>query len=299
MIERMLRFVRFKQNGLNLDHGGIIYSSKQPLRSIEKRPLMTATTKKPDDRLAVVFISDLHLHPEASLITARFNRFIEWAAQNTKVVYILGDFFHAWAGDDSIDSWSKSIAKRLFWLSQQQVTIYFMHGNRDFLLGKAFADLAGMIILPEPAIIQLGDTRILLVHGDRYCTNDKGHQWFRRLTRNRWFSHFFLRFPYKVRAQLVSKIRQHSQTNRSKPYSKMDVVVSDMIEHMQKYKVANLIHGHTHKPGLINHCYNEIMYSQYVLSDWDDNPMLLCYDESIGIFFNQLELIEVSRYANS
>lgn len=299
MIERMLPFSQFNQNVLNLDNSGIIYSSTQHMRSIEELSIMTTTTKMPDDRLAAVFISDLHLHPEEPLITARFNRFIEWAAQNTKTVYILGDFFHAWAGDDSIDSWSESIAKRLRWLSQQQVAIYFMHGNRDFLLGKAFADLAGIIILPEPAIIRLGDKRILLVHGDRYCTNDKGHQWLRRLTRNRWFSHFFLRLPYKVRAQLVSKIRQHSQTNRSKPYSKMDVVASDMIEHLQKYKVATLIHGHTHKPGLINHCYNEIMYSQYVLSDWDDNPRLLCYHKSMGIFFNQLELIEVSRYANS
>lgn len=292
MLERILRFIRFNQGVLNLDNSDIICSSTQKAQT-EKQRIMLTMKKIPNERLAAVFISDLHLHPEEPLITERFNHFIEWAATNTKTVYILGDFFHAWAGDDGLDSWSQSIAKRLLWLSKQQVTIYFMHGNRDFLLGKAFADLAGMVILPEPAIIQLGDTKILLVHGDRYCTKDKGHQWFRRLTRNRWFSHFFLRLPYKFRSQLVNKIRQHSQTNRSKPYSTMDVVVPHLLEHMQKYKVTTLIHGHTHNPGLINHCYNESIFSQYVLSDWDDNPILLCYYESKDIFFEQLKLIEV------
>ena len=108
-----------------------------------------------DKPCEAVFISDLHLHPEEPKITARFNDFIDWAALNTQTVYILGDFFHAWAGDDGLKPWSKTIAERLLWLSKQGVSLYFMHGNRDFLVGKHFATAAGMTILREPTVIQL------------------------------------------------------------------------------------------------------------------------------------------------
>ncbi len=226
------------------------------------------------------FISDLHLHPEEHLITARFNAFIEWAAVNAQSVYILGDFFHAWSGDDANNSWSQAIAERLRWLSAQQVALYFMHGNRDFLLGSHFAKAAGMTILPEPTVIQLGASKILLVHGDRYCTNDKGHQWFRRITRNRWFVNAFLQVPTHLRNKMVAKIRQRSQDNRSKTMATMDVVLQPMIAHMQKQQVDMVVHGHTHKVGLSNHLYNGKEYKQYVLSDWDDNPKVLCYYKS-------------------
>lgn len=238
--------------------------------------------------LEAVFISDLHLHPDEHLITARFDAFIDWASTNTRSVYILGDFFHVWPGDDGLEPWSKAIADRLSWLAQQNVTIYFMHGNRDFLLGNHFADAAGMSILAEPAIIQLGEHKILLAHGDRYCTNDKGHKWFRRVTRNRWFPTLFLRIPYRLRSKLVGKVRQRSQTNKNKTPFEMDVVVPSMIEHMRQQQVSILIHGHTHKPGLSNYRYNETNFSQYVLSDWDDSPKILCYDKSKSFVFNHI-----------
>ncbi|MBA2650665.1 MAG: UDP-2,3-diacylglucosamine diphosphatase [Tatlockia sp.] len=233
-----------------------------------------------------VFISDLHLHPNEQSISARFNVFIKWAALNTKTVYILGDFFHAWAGDDEKDTWSFGIAERLKWLSEQNVTIYFMHGNRDFLLGQDFADSAGMTILPEPSLVKLGNNSILLVHGDRYCTEDIAHQRFRRITRSPWFTRFFLNLPLKFRKKLVQKVRRHSQTNQSKPKSQMDVVLKPMLAHMKEHDVTILIHGHTHKPALSNHRYNNKVYSQYVLSDWDDSPRVLCYYESKGFFFD-------------
>ncbi|CEK10622.1 UDP-2,3-diacylglucosamine diphosphatase [Legionella hackeliae] len=234
--------------------------------------------------LDAVFISDLHLHPEEKQITARFNTFIEWAAVNTRTLYILGDFFHAWAGDDGLEPWSKLVAERLHWLSQQQVKIYYMHGNRDFLLGQQFAKAAGMEILAEPAIIKLGND-IMLVHGDRYCTKDRAHQWFRRLTRNRWFTQIFLHLPLHLRNGLVNKVRQHSQNNKNKRMEDMDVAVAPMLKHMQKHNINILIHGHTHKPGLRNYQYNKSIYSQYVLSDWDDSPQLLCYDKTNGFEF--------------
>jgi len=235
-----------------------------------------------------VFISDLHLHPDDAAITKRFNNFINWAGENTKSVYILGDFFHVWAGDDALDDWSRTIAQQLAKLAAKGVALYYMHGNRDFLLGPQFAQLARIKILVEPTVITLGGEKILLMHGDRYCTNDKGHQWLRRLTRNRFFPKLFLLLPFKVRAKLVYKVREHSASHRSKPASQLAVVPSSMLTHMEQMKVKTLIHGHTHQPGLSIHQHQGESYRQYVLSDWDDNPLLMCYDDSNGFEFERL-----------
>lgn len=229
-----------------------------------------------------VFISDLHLHPNIPAITERFTRFVQWAVANTRVVYILGDFFHVWAGDDSLDAWSKSIAAQLSWLADQGVTLYYMHGNRDFLLGQQFATIASLHILPDPSVIELNDERILLTHGDAYCTNDRGHQWLRRLTRNCFFKTLFLTIPYRIRSRIVSQIRTHSQENKYKPQWTMDIVPAVMLSHMRKLGVEVVIHGHIHKPGLTTHAGD---YRQYVLSDWDDNPLILCYYNSSGFCF--------------
>lgn len=238
--------------------------------------------------IEAVFISDLHLNPAQEEITQRFNQFIDWALKNTRSVYILGDFFHVWPGDDGIDEWSQEIAARLYSLKAQGIPLYFMHGNRDFLLGKAFATLAGMEILNEPTVIALNKEHILLAHGDRYCTMDKGHQRFRRLTRNRIFPKLFLRCPYKIRHNLVNKVRQHSQNHHNKPVTQLAIVPSVMLAHMQKLKVKTLIHGHTHQPGLTQYNEKGQLMSQFVLSDWDDTPTLLCYDNANGLYFTLL-----------
>jgi UDP-2,3-diacylglucosamine hydrolase len=236
--------------------------------------------------IETVFISDLHLHPHNSEIQERFNTFLGWAKKNSlKKIYILGDFFHAWAGDDSINDWSRSIAGDLNNLVQQGIELFYMHGNRDFLLGKEFAKLAGWTILPEPTIVYLGSEKILLAHGDRYCIKDKSHQWFRKLTRNSFFPWFFLKLPLQYRLGLVDKVRQISQESYKKTTEQMDVVAEAVIKHMRHWNAHILIHGHTHKPGLTTHSSNTVEFKRYVLSDWDDMPALLCYDYSKGIYF--------------
>ena len=235
--------------------------------------------------IEAVFISDLHLHPHEADITDRFNRFIQWAIDNTQHVYILGDFFHVWPGDDALDAWSESIAMQLSRLASHGIKLYFMPGNRDFLLGNRFAKLACMTILSEPSVITLGDVNLLLVHGDRYCTNDKGHQWLRRLTRNSLFTTLFLRLPYHIRMKLVNNIRQRSQANHNKSADSMAVVVPVMLKHMQQMQVTTVVHGHTHKPGLTTHFHDQIDYQHYVLSDWDDNPLLMGYDNPNSLYF--------------
>ena len=229
-----------------------------------------------------VFISDLHLHPHMPEITERFTHFVQWAGSNTRAVYILGDFFHVWAGDDSLDAWGESIVSQLSWLAEQGVALYYIHGNRDFLLGKSFATRASLQILPDPSVIELHGERILLTHGDRYCTNDSSHQWLRRVTRNRLFSTLFLSIPYRIRSRWVDRVRAHSQENKRKPQWTMDIVPSVMLAHMRRLNTKVVIHGHIHQPGLTTHTGS---YQQYVLSDWDDNPLILCYYKASGFCF--------------
>lgn len=237
--------------------------------------------------LDAVFISDLHLHPDMPTITQRFTQFMDWAANNTRQLYILGDFFHVWAGDDGMDAWSFAIAQILRHASQQGLTIHFLHGNRDFLVGKHFASMAGVTLLPDPTRITLGETPVLLTHGDQYCTLDKAHQRFRRLTRNRVFIRLFLSVPFRFRQQWVSQIRQKSQENRNKAAWVVDVVPDAVLSHLRRLGVPRVIHGHTHKPGLSEYQDQGEDYYRYVLSDWDDTPIILCYDQPKGFQFIQ------------
>lgn len=232
-----------------------------------------------------VFISDLHLHPQEYAIQERFNAFLEWAKHSVKNIYILGDFFHAWAGDDTVNDWSRGIAEQLHALKKEGINVFYMHGNRDFLLGKAFAELAGWTVLSEPTIIYLDDEKIMLVHGDRYCTNDVAHQRFRLLTRNKIFPALFLSLSLKYRERLVNQVRNRSQNSLSKSMAQMDVVAESVIRHMQEHGVTKLIHGHTHRPGITKYTEDGEELTRFVLSDWDDSPQLLCYDNTKGIYF--------------
>lgn len=240
--------------------------------------------------LEAVFISDLHLHPDNSRINDRFNQFIDWAVINTRSLYILGDFFHVWPGDDGIEPWSLAIQSRLKWLASQGVMIYFMHGNRDFLMGNSFINNAGMQCLYDPTRIQLHNTTVLLTHGDQFCTKDRAHQWFRRLTRNRLFSFFFLLMPLAMRQKMVSRVRRISQSNLYNPET-MNTVPAVILNCMHRYQVTNVIHGHTHKPGLTELLRDGTIHRVWVLSDWDDNPSILCYHKSKGFYFTHCNFV--------
>lgn len=235
-----------------------------------------------------VFISDLHLHPDNPEITERFERFLTWVTPRTRALYILGDFFHVWAGDDTFDVWSSAIAAQLAHVSAQGVALYFMRGNRDFLVGRAFATRAQLTLLDEPTVIELGGERVVLVHGDAYCTQDKAHQWFRRFTRNRWFSRCFLALPKWLRVRMVMRVRARSETNPRKQPAMMDVVPASLTRHVAQCEARVVVHGHTHMPGHTEHDVSGVCYHQYVLSDWDASPSILCYDGTRSFYFNLL-----------
>ena len=237
--------------------------------------------------IEAVFISDLHLHPERPDIEQRYDRFIAWAlSASVQTIYILGDFFHAWPGDDLQDNWCKEIAKKTQILKNNNIMLYYMHGNRDFLLGRQFSSQAGWKLIYEPYVTLLGENKVLLMHGDSFCSLDKAHQRFRKLTRNRWFPWFFLKLPKAWRLKMVAKVRQKSMGSQ-KTSDMMDVVEEDVLSLMEQMHTPLLVHGHTHRPGVHNYERNQQQRRRYVLSDWDDKPKILCYSVPKGFYFDQ------------
>ena len=235
--------------------------------------------------LDAVFISDLHLNIEEPHLISRLNAFFEWALDNTREVYILGDLFHVWAGDDCAPEWTVAIAQQFYRLSEAGIALFLMPGNRDFLLGQSFAKQAGFQLLRDPTVITLSGKSVLLAHGDAYCLLDKSHQWFRRLTRNVWFVSFFLMFPATWRKQIVGKVRLQSQRHRNQSPLVWDAVPEALINDMRYYQVDTLIHGHTHKAKLEQYQQEDGCYCQFVLSDWDDMPQILGYNKPTGFKF--------------
>lgn len=235
-----------------------------------------------------VFISDLHLHPEMPEILEKFQKFVHWAIQHTQAVYILGDFIHAWPGDEAIDAWSETIIQSLETLHQHHIKVYFMPGNRDFLIGQTFVQQAQLTLLTDPTVITLGNENVLLSHGDRYCTKDRSHQWLRWLTRNRWFKPCFLQLPYFIRQRIVQQVREYSQHNQTKPSQNMAIILQPMLAELDRYAANALIHGHTHQAGLQVHFSFSKQKRQYTLSDWEDNCSVLCYNDSKYEFFRFL-----------
>jgi UDP-2,3-diacylglucosamine hydrolase len=235
-----------------------------------------------------VFISDLHLHPQRPELTSLFEKWVDWALKNTRAVYILGDFFHAWAGDDTLDAWSLSIAHLLARFRAYHIPVYFMVGNRDFLLGARFAEVAKIQMIKEPTVIRFEHERVLLVHGDRYCTLDKMHQWFRRLTRNSVFRIFFLLLPRMFREKIVGQVRQKSRY-RVRSKAEMETVPQAVVKEAIRYDVDFVVHGHTHVPMRIPHVCQGKHFEQIVLSDWEENVLVLCYNKAKAFYYLKLD----------
>jgi UDP-2,3-diacylglucosamine hydrolase len=215
------------------------------------------------------FIADLHLSDDTSLINQGFFSFLENLKQNANSVdalYILGDFFEAWIGDDNHTALNQQVANELNQLSQAGVKLYFTHGNRDFLIKREYANACGMTLLPEQTVIDLYGTPTLVCHGDELCTDDIEYQKFRKKSRSWWWQTLMLNLPLSFRQKKAAKIRAHSnQSKKMKSQVIMDVnerAVSDMFI---KFNVSQMIHGHTHRPNVHKYDKNK---TRYVLGDW-------------------------------
>lgn len=222
------------------------------------------------------FISDLHLDESRPTITTMFLHFLQNEAKEADALYILGDLFEAWIGDDEKTSLQIQIREALKSLAASGVSIYFICGNRDFLLGRRYADKAHMTILPDHAVIDLYGKKALIMHGDTLCTLDEKYQAFRKKARNKFLQKLFLALPLWLRKKIGTSLRSTSQaavSNKSEEI--MDVTPSEVDRVMQKYEVDLLIHGHTHRERI----HPEKQGVRIVLGAWHDESSVLTYDE--------------------
>ena len=229
-----------------------------------------------------LFISDLHLQVSQPDIVEIFRRFMQNQAKAADAVYILGDLFEVWIGDDDHTDFNRSIQLILkTFTSTTGIPVYLMHGNRDFLLGQGFARNTGCQLIADPRVIQLYGKSVLLKHGDDLCIDDKGHVRFRAATRHPVVQKIFLSLPLFFRRYLARKIRRISEkNNQSKPMAIMDVNAGAVERAMQAVQVAQLIHGHTHRPAIHALQVNGHAAERIVLAAWHRQGSALVYHES-------------------
>ncbi|WP_044184859.1 UDP-2,3-diacylglucosamine diphosphatase [Phytobacter massiliensis] len=219
--------------------------------------------------MATLFIADLHLQTEEPAITAGFLRFLRTQASAADALYILGDLFEAWIGDDDPTPLHHEVAAALRALTESGVPCYFIHGNRDFLLGKRFARESGMQLLPEEKVLNLYGRNVLIMHGDTLCTDDAGYQAFRAKVHQPWLQTLFLALPLFIRRRIAARMRAGSKAaNSSKSVDIMDVNPQAVIDAMEKQHVQYLIHGHTHRPAVHALTVNGMPAQRVVLGAW-------------------------------
>lgn len=224
------------------------------------------------------FISDLHLDESRPDIVDQFERFLAEEARGADALYILGDLFESWIGDDDDSPLADRVARALRVLRDSGVPIYFMRGNRDFVLGEKYANRAGMTILQDPTVIDLQGTPALLMHGDTLCTDDIDYQKFRRLMHNRFFQRIALAMPLSWRRVFAGKLRGQSQKYVSaKRKEIMDVNQSAVKSAMRKHGVNLLIHGHTHRPATHRVDLDSRTAERIVLGDWYEQSSVLTW----------------------
>lgn len=201
--------------------------------------------------MATLFIADLHLQTEEPAITAGFLRFLRGQAREADALYILGDLFEAWIGDDDPNPLHQEIAAALSALTDSGVPCFFVHGNRDFLIGQRFARACGMTLLTEENVLDLYGRRVLIMHGDTLCTDDAGYLAFRARVHTPWIQRLFLALPLFIRRRIAAKMRANSTAaNSSKSMDIMDVNPQAVTAVLEKHGVQWLIHGHTHRPAI-------------------------------------------------
>ena len=229
---------------------------------------------------SALLISDLHLTPSMPLTAQRFFDFCEKEAPKVEAVFILGDLFEYWVGDDASTSspFQQEVQRAIANLSAK-VKTYYLHGNRDFLIGKSFLKKTGMTLLADPSTIEIASEKWVLAHGDALCTADIAYQVFRNWVRKSWVQKIFLRLPLDWRKGIAQHLRSNSHSQyqiqqRSASHQlKMDVALEACASLLKEQSGDKLIHGHTHLPAHHEESLDEQHWQRWVLSDWDlDHP---------------------------
>ena len=228
----------------------------------------------------VLFISDLHLDPARPQVTELFLDFLAGQARAAGALYILGDLFEAWIGDDDPEPTRASVISGLRVLVDSGVPVWLMHGNRDFLLGADFAAGSGCTLLPDSVTVDLFGTPALLLHGDTLCTDDRAYQDFRAMVRDPCWQRDFLARPMAERQAIARRLRETSQqATRQKAEYITDVNAGAVEECMRAAGVRLLIHGHTHRPGVHDFDLDGQPARRIVLGDWYEQGSLLRCDK--------------------
>ncbi|MBD7955915.1 UDP-2,3-diacylglucosamine diphosphatase [Stenotrophomonas sp. Sa5BUN4] len=233
--------------------------------------------------MTTLFISDLHLDASRPAITELFLAFLRSEALEADALYILGDLFEAWIGDDTPSPAADAVAAALKEVSDAGVPVYFIRGNRDFLLGEQYAARAGMRILPDPSVIDLYGTPVLLQHGDLLCTDDLPYQQFRAQTRDPAFQAQFLAQPLAARIAFAQKARDASQSRQSEMKqgdraqfeTVTDVAPAEVDATFIRFGVDTMIHGHTHRPAVHSLMAGGQARTRIVLGDWYEQGSVL------------------------
>ncbi|HEY9150515.1 MAG TPA: UDP-2,3-diacylglucosamine diphosphatase [Gammaproteobacteria bacterium] len=224
----------------------------------------------------VLFISDLHLDPTRPRVSDLFLDFLAGEARTATALYILGDLFEAWIGDDDPEPEHARVIAGLRAAVDSGVPIFVMHGNRDFLLGDDFARRSGAQQLPDSLVIELFGTPTLLLHGDTLCTDDQAYQDFRAMVRDAGWQGDFLARPIHERQAIARQLRETSQrATRGKPEYITDVNAAAVADSMRTAGVRQLIHGHTHRPAVHDFELDGQAARRIVLGDWYEQGSLL------------------------
>jgi UDP-2,3-diacylglucosamine hydrolase len=235
--------------------------------------------------MTTLFISDLHLDASRPHITRLFLDFLENEAPQADALYILGDLFEAWIGDDAPDEVGNLVADGLARLHERGVPCFYIHGNRDFLLGDAYARRARMTLLPDPSVVEIGGEQVLLMHGDTLCTDDAPYQAFRKQTHDSGWQRAFLLRPLAERRAFAEQARAESQRyTKSVAETITDVNADAVSATLRAHAVQRLIHGHTHRPARHAGKLDGAAVERIVLGDWYElGSVLSIHDGAIEL----------------
>lgn len=240
-----------------------------------------------------IFISDIHLDENCPKSHQVFMDLLQHIDFNViDALYILGDLFEVWVGDDNSTIFNQSIINALINVRNKGVKIYFIHGNRDFLIGGKFLQAAGCELLADGSIISLYGSRVLIMHGDTLCTSDYRYQRARKILRNKLFRWLYLQLSLPIRRRIANLLRAKSKYHTQTVLPEiMDVTESAVVDMMSHCQVQYLIHGHTHKPFIHEFFINESKANRIVLGAWHNKGNILIWDER-----GQQSLIDFDGY---
>ncbi|MDY4279985.1 MAG: UDP-2,3-diacylglucosamine diphosphatase [[Pasteurella] mairii] len=231
------------------------------------------------------FIADLHLSENQPHLTRLFIDFMQQQAPDAEAVYILGDLFDFWIGDDEQSPLIEQVKDQIKQLTEKQIPCYFIHGNRDFLVGKRFANACGLTLLSTYHVLDLYGKKTLLCHGDTLCTDDIAYQRFRQKVHQPWRQWLFLCLPLKVRLKIAQKIRNKSRQDKQRKSDDIMDVNPDFVRQIfTQFDVSHLIHGHTHRQNI-----HQIPphFTRIVLGDWGETASILEVREQTIQFIDQ------------